>query len=83
MRNQVLVAFGDGGHPDAVHAADAAVQHEGPAGSAWTTWRGRRLMRISVSNWSTTEADANRSVDGILRLADETAGTWAAGRGRT
>jgi hypothetical protein len=34
-----------------------------------TTWRGQRYMRISVSNWSTTEADVDRSVAAILRLA--------------
>jgi hypothetical protein len=34
-----------------------------------TTWRGRRLMRISVSNYSTTEADVDRSIAAILRLA--------------
>jgi hypothetical protein len=26
-------------------------------------------MRISVSNWSTTEADVDRSVEAILRAA--------------
>jgi hypothetical protein len=26
-------------------------------------------MRISVSNWSTTEADADRTVEAILRSA--------------
>jgi hypothetical protein len=26
-------------------------------------------MRISVSNWSTTEADADRTVEAILRCA--------------
>lgn len=26
-------------------------------------------MRISVSNWSTTEADVDRSVEAILRVA--------------
>ena len=30
------------------------------------TWRGGRLIRISVSNWSTTEADVDRSADAIL-----------------
>ena len=28
-------------------------------------------MRISVSNYSTTEADVDRSVEAILRLAKE------------
>ena len=32
-----------------------------------TTWQGGAAMRISVSNWSTTEADADRTVDAILR----------------
>jgi hypothetical protein len=29
-------------------------------------WRGRALMRISVSNWSTTEDDVRRSAAAIL-----------------
>jgi hypothetical protein len=36
-----------------------------------TTWRGRRYMRVSVSNWSTTEADVDRSVEAIKRLLRE------------
>jgi hypothetical protein len=31
-------------------------------------------MRISVVNWSTTQADADRSVDAILRCAREASG---------
>jgi hypothetical protein len=34
-----------------------------------TTWHGRRLMRISVSNYATTEADVDRSVEAIVRLS--------------
>ena len=34
-----------------------------------TTWRGRRYMRISVSNHATTEEDVDRSVAAIVRLA--------------
>ncbi len=30
-----------------------------------TTWQGRPAMRISVSNWSTTESDIDRSADVI------------------
>jgi hypothetical protein len=36
-----------------------------------TTWKGRRYMRISVSNWSTTEDDVDRSVAAIGRLFAE------------
>jgi hypothetical protein len=34
-----------------------------------TTWHGVAAMRISVSNWSTTETDADRTADAILRAA--------------
>jgi hypothetical protein len=32
-----------------------------------TTWRGERLLRISVSNWSTSEDDVDRCVAAIAR----------------
>jgi glutamate/tyrosine decarboxylase-like PLP-dependent enzyme len=64
--NQVLVGFGDDERTDAVVAA---VQRDGTCWLGGTTWRGRRLMRVSVSNWSTTEADVDRSVEAILRAA--------------
>ncbi len=63
--NQVLVGFGDADADRVV----AAVQAEGTCWLGGTTWRGRRLMRISVSNWSTTEDDVDRSVEAILRAA--------------
>lgn len=68
--NQVLVAFGDDDRTDRVIEA---VQGDGTCWMGGTTWRGRRYMRISVSNWSTTEADVDRSVAAILRLASVTA----------
>ena len=46
-----------------------AVQADGTAWMGGTTWKGKAAMRISVSNWSTTEADADRTVDAILRAA--------------
>ena len=67
--NQVLVRFGTG--PDAERDAttDRVIDTVQRSGECWmgsTTWRGMRLMRISVSNWSTTEADVDRSVVAIL-----------------
>ena len=50
--NQVLVRFGD--DDAATDAVVAAVQRSGECWMGATTWHGRRLMRISVSNWSTT-----------------------------
>jgi glutamate/tyrosine decarboxylase-like PLP-dependent enzyme len=62
--NQVLVGFGDDATTDAVIDR---VQRDGTCWMGGTTWRGRRYMRISVSNHTTTEADVDRSVEAILR----------------
>jgi glutamate/tyrosine decarboxylase-like PLP-dependent enzyme len=67
--NQVLASFGSDERTDRVIEA---VQRDGTCWMGGTTWRGRRYMRISVSNWSTTEADVNRSVAAIRRLYAET-----------
>jgi glutamate/tyrosine decarboxylase-like PLP-dependent enzyme len=64
--NQVLVAFGDDERTDRVIDA---VQREGTCWMGGTTWHGRRYMRIAVSNWSTTEADVDRCVAAIERVA--------------
>ena len=63
--NQVLVRFGD----DDARTREVIdrVQAEGTAWLGGTTWQGKAAMRISVSNWSTTEADADASVQAILR----------------
>ncbi|HEX2417318.1 MAG TPA: pyridoxal-dependent decarboxylase [Micromonosporaceae bacterium] len=65
--NQVLVGFGDDARTDRV---TEGIQRDGTCWMGGTTWRGRRLMRISVSNFATTEADVDRSVAAILRLVD-------------
>ena len=62
--NQVLVGFGDDETTDAVIDR---VQRDGTCWMGGTTWRGRRYMRISVSNHTTTEADVDRSVEAIVR----------------
>ena len=68
--NQVLVGFGGDERTDRVIDG---VQRDGVCWMGGTTWHGRRLMRISVSNWTTTEADVDRSVGSIRRvLAAET-----------
>jgi glutamate/tyrosine decarboxylase-like PLP-dependent enzyme len=65
--NQVLVGF-DGVDTAAVVAA---VQAEGTCFPTGTTWRGRRLMRISVSNWQTDTEDVDRSVAAILECYEK------------
>ncbi|HEU0041219.1 MAG TPA: aminotransferase class V-fold PLP-dependent enzyme, partial [Jiangellaceae bacterium] len=67
--NQVLVGFGDDARTERVIAA---VQRDGTCWLGGTMWRGRQLMRISVSNWSTTENDIDRSAAAIMRVAAAT-----------
>jgi glutamate/tyrosine decarboxylase-like PLP-dependent enzyme len=69
--NQVLVRFlaADGDHDTHTRAVIGRVQRDGTCWLGGTTWQGRAAMRISVSNWSTTEADVDRSVDVIIRCA--------------
>jgi glutamate/tyrosine decarboxylase-like PLP-dependent enzyme len=68
--NQALASFGSDERTDAVVAG---VQREGTCWMGGTTWRGRRYMRISVSNWTTTEDDVDRSVAAIERVLAEIA----------
>jgi glutamate/tyrosine decarboxylase-like PLP-dependent enzyme len=80
--NQVLVRFSPPSGGDDAAAIDeftrkviAAVQADGTCWLGGTTWQGMAAMRISVSNWSTTEADVDLSVAAILRCAREVAAT--------
>ena len=81
--NQVLVRFSPPGGGDEAAVGEftrrviAAVQADGTCWLGGTTWHGLAAMRISVSNWSTTEADADISVDAILRCAREAAANLA------
>ena len=67
--NQVLVGFGDDERTDRVIEG---IQRDGTCWMGGTTWNGRRLMRISVSNWTTTESDVERSVEAIARVLAST-----------
>jgi glutamate/tyrosine decarboxylase-like PLP-dependent enzyme len=66
--NQALARFGTDELTDAVIAA---VQRDGTCWMGGTTWHGKRYMRISVSNHSTTEADVDLCVEAIARLHAE------------
>jgi glutamate/tyrosine decarboxylase-like PLP-dependent enzyme len=71
--NQVLVRFGGrasgpSGEADAMtRNVIAQVQAEGTCWAGGAVWQGQQVMRISVSNWSTTEQDIDESADAILR----------------
>ena len=64
--NQVVVAFGNA---ENTRRVTRAVQDDGTCWCGTTVWRGRTAMRISICNWSTSDADIERSVAAILRLA--------------
>ncbi len=64
--NQVLVSFGD---EATTRRAIAAIQALGTCWSGVTVWHGRTAMRISVSGWSTTDDDVERSLAAMLRAA--------------
>jgi glutamate/tyrosine decarboxylase-like PLP-dependent enzyme len=64
--NQVLVRLGSGEHTRDVIRR---VQEDGTCWLSGTDWDGEHAMRISVSNWRTTEEDVERSVAAILAAA--------------
>ena len=57
--NQVLFRFAD---DHATSAILAAVQASGEAWMAGTVWDGRAAIRLSVSNWRTSERDIERTL---------------------
>jgi glutamate/tyrosine decarboxylase-like PLP-dependent enzyme len=69
--NQVLVRVeppnGDG--DTATRAALKIVQEEAVCWLGGSRWHDLDAMRISVSNWSTTDEDVDRSADSIIRAA--------------
>ena len=65
--NQVLVSVAGDGDGTATRNTIARVQQDGTCWLGGTTWQGQTAMRISISNWSTTEADIDRAADAILR----------------
>jgi glutamate/tyrosine decarboxylase-like PLP-dependent enzyme len=67
--NQVLVRLqapdgNDDGHTDRVLER---LQHDGTCWMSGTRWKGQAAVRISVSNWSTSADDVDRSVVALLR----------------
>jgi hypothetical protein len=47
---------------------ERAIQDDGTCWLGATTWRGERLLRVAVSNWSTSDTDADLVVETIGRL---------------
>jgi glutamate/tyrosine decarboxylase-like PLP-dependent enzyme len=73
--NQGLVRFLDqkiaateSDHDRRTDEVIAAILKTGEAFFGGTTWRGRRAMRISVTNWRTTDADVERVVKAVASV---------------
>jgi glutamate/tyrosine decarboxylase-like PLP-dependent enzyme len=66
--NQLLVSFG---RPETTREVIRRVQAEGTCWCGGTVWQGKAAMRISVSSWATTDADVERSIQAIIRIASE------------
>ena len=69
--NQVLVRFLDPSgreedHDARTRAVIAEVQQDGTCWLGGSTWRNQAVMRISVSNHATTDADVTASVAAII-----------------
>ncbi|MFD9405766.1 pyridoxal phosphate-dependent decarboxylase family protein [Streptomyces sp. NPDC059989] len=67
---QVCAEFGDDERTERVLAR---LLDEGTVWISGSTWHGRRVMRVSVSNWSTTDDDVRRALAAIRRAASTVA----------
>ncbi|HCU51502.1 MAG TPA: aspartate aminotransferase family protein, partial [Micromonosporaceae bacterium] len=63
---QVCIAFGDDARTRAVTDALLA---DGTAWMSGSRWRDREVLRVSVSNWSTDDADVAASIEAVHRAA--------------
>jgi glutamate/tyrosine decarboxylase-like PLP-dependent enzyme len=64
--NQVLVSFGSA---ETTREVIRRIQEDGTCWCGATEWHGKTAMRISVSSWATTEADVERSLEAMVRIA--------------
>ena len=64
--NQVLVSFGDSATTNRVITE---IQAEGTCWCGGSVWQGQTAMRISVSSWATTDADVEKSLEAMVRVA--------------
>jgi glutamate/tyrosine decarboxylase-like PLP-dependent enzyme len=75
---QISVSFGT---DERTKAVTQALIEDGTVWMSGSTWAGRAVLRISVSNWSTDAEDVATSVDAVARAVARVDGTpQAAGR---
>src|SRR5262249_24228225 len=71
--NQGLVRFlgPDGTQDRAPDEVIARIRAQGVAWFGGATWNGRRVMRISVCNWLTSEQDIDRALESVAEVLAE------------
>ncbi len=65
--NQVLVSFGDSNMNEKIVSE---IQNDGTCWVGTSKWKGKTVMRISVSSWATTDDDVENSLEAIIRIAN-------------
>jgi glutamate/tyrosine decarboxylase-like PLP-dependent enzyme len=65
---QVCVSFGD---DDVTREVAARLLRDGTAWMTPSTWHGVAVLRISVSNWRTTDEDVDRTLAAVRRVLAE------------
>ena len=68
--NQVLVQFDgttDRSADEITRVVMSEIQAEGTCWAGGAVWQGKQVMRVSISNWSTSEADIDRSAAAIAQ----------------
>jgi glutamate/tyrosine decarboxylase-like PLP-dependent enzyme len=69
---QVCASFGS---DEMTREVAARLLRDGTAWMTPSTWHGRAVLRISVSNWRTTDEDIDRTLEAVRRVvADVSAG---------
>ena len=74
---QVCVSFGT---DEVTRAVAARLLKDGTAWMTPSTWHGQAVLRISVSNWRTTDDDVDRSLAAVRRVLAEVRDDVSAGR---
>jgi glutamate/tyrosine decarboxylase-like PLP-dependent enzyme len=64
---QVCLSFGD---DDRTRSVGEALLADGVTWMSGSRWHDRAIVRISVSNWSTTDDDVRRSLEALHRAAE-------------
>ncbi len=62
---QVCVSFGS---DEVTREVAARLLSDGTAWMTPSTWHGQAVLRISVSNWRTTNEDIDRTLDAVRRV---------------